>query len=200
MDKYRNSDVENRPEGSGWRFKIFEIIFGHHTPAGLAFDLTLLFAIGFNVILVCLETVPSIEDRLKVDAEFRNWFLVAEVFFTLLFALEYAVRIWCVRNPWKYVFSFFGIVDLLAVLPSLIALVWFFSVVFGSADDIGTATGSYSVIRSLRLLRVFRLIRVGKLENESSELAGAIWKARVKVFVFVPVFEQLFVGRQLRKL
>lgn len=187
MPEKKLVEVENSPDGSGIRFKVFEIIFGHHTPAGLAFDLTLLVAISVNVILVCLETVPEIKDSMQSDASVFNWFLIAEVFFTLLFAFEYGIRVWCVKNPWKYVFSFFGVVDVLAVVPSLIGLILVFTFEFGSGNQLDTATGSYTVIRSLRLLRVFRLIRIGKLENESSELASAVWRARVKVFVFVLV-------------
>ena len=178
-------DLQNRPAGDGLRYRTFEVIFGHHTFAGLAFDLTLLLAIVVSVVIVCLETVPSFQNQIE-DGNAQNWFLAAEVGFTLLFAFEYGLRVWCVFNPWKYVFSFFGMVDLLAVLPSLVGLLLFFCGLVGTDQVVGAA-GSYTVIRSLRLLRVFRLMRIGRLEKESSELAGAVWKARSKVVVFVLV-------------
>lgn len=186
-------EKENCPRGNGWRHKTFEIIFGHHTPAGLAFDLFLLVAILISVIIVCVETLPQFQitadmsaaERQAIQA-YQKWFLFSEVAFTVLFTVEYGLRVWCVENPWKYVFSFFGMVDLLAVIPSLIGLVLYFSGAIDTKEVVGAA-GSYTVIRSLRLLRVFRLIRIGKWEKESSELAGAIWKARSKVIVFILV-------------
>lgn len=186
-------ELENCPENRGWRYKTFEIIFGHHTPAGLGFDIGLLLAIVASVIIVCAETLPEFQITADTSAQakerirvFQQWFLTAEVIFTLLFAIEYGLRIWCVQTPWKYIASFFGVVDLLAVLPSLIGIFFYFSGLIDTDEVVGAA-GSYTVIRSLRLLRVFRLIRIGRLENESGELAGAVWKARAKVVVFILV-------------
>ena len=170
-------ELENQPDGKGWRFKTHEIIFGHHTFAGYWFDLALLLAISVSIIVICVETVPEFQNA-------KEWFIFAEVAFTILFAIEYGLRIWCVKNPLEYAFSFFGIVDLLAIIPSVIGLSLFFFHVI-STNEIASGTGSYAVIRSLRLLRVFRLMRIGKLEKESSELATAVWKARAKVVVFL---------------
>ncbi|MEC9091212.1 MAG: ion transporter [Planctomycetota bacterium] len=184
-------DLENRPPGTGWRYKTFEVVFGHQTRAGLGFDLCLLIAIICSVVIVSVETLPQFQLREGIEIEgaqeirlLQRWFLFAEVGFTLLFTIEYGLRIWCVGNPWKYIFSFYGMVDLLAVLPSLIGLLLYLSGLLGT-NEVSGAAGSYTVIRSLRLLRIFRLMRIGKLERESGELAGAIWKARSKIIVFV---------------
>jgi len=180
-----NSDRENRPTGNRLKTKVFDIIFGHDTPAGLGFDLTLLVFILLSVAVVCIETLPDLKT-------YVTWFLIAELAFTAVFTLEYLTRLWCVQRPSDYAFSFFGIVDLMAILPSLLAAVWFLMGNFASenffeefAKDFVFGNASYAVIRSLRLLRVFRLLRVGKLERESGELAGAIWKARSNVVVFL---------------
>ena len=168
---------ENRPPLPGLRQTIFDVIFGHQTAAGLTFDLFLLAAILCSVVVVCLETVSEF-------GNFQRSFLYAEIGFTLLFAAEYLCRIWCVRRASRYALSFFGIVDLLSVLPSLIGL-GMFTLGWFPVDVIVSGTGSYAVIRSLRLLRVFRLLRIGKLEKESMELAQAVWNARSKVVVFL---------------
>ena len=168
---------DNRPSTAGLRQWIFDIIFGHHTFLGLSFDLSLLAAIICSVIVVCLETVEEF-------GNYQRFFLTAEIAFTILFGVEYLVRIWCVERAWRYVFSFFGLVDLLSVLPSLVGLTMM-SLGWFTVDQIVAGTGSYAVIRSLRLLRVFRLMRIGKLEIESAELAQAVWKARSKVVVFL---------------
>lgn len=172
-----------------WRAKTHEIIFGHQTRAGWIFDIWLLIAIVISVMLASMETLPNVQKRLATDPGLRYWFFGAEVVLTLMFAVEYALRVWCVEDWRKYVFSFFGIVDLLAVLPTLIGITWYS---ISAAPETGelsdlSATGSYTIIRSLRLLRIFRLIRIGRLEEESIELAGAVWKARTKVVVFLLV-------------
>ena len=171
------TEIENQPDGNGWRFKTHQIIFGHSTFAGYWFDIGLLFAISASIFVICVETVPEFRGA-------KELFIFAEVAFTIFFAIEYGLRIWCVKRPFKYACSFFGIVDLLAIIPSVIGLLLFLFHVI-STNEIANGTGSYAVIRSLRLLRVFRLMRIGRLEKESSELASAVWKARAKVVVFL---------------
>lgn len=150
------------------RERLFRIIFEADTPAGKAFDVVLLAAILLSVITVMLETVPEVHQR------WNRWLVVAEWVFTLLFTLEYALRLYCVRERRRYVFSFFGIVDLLSILPAYVGLFW-----------VGRGVESLLTIRALRLLRVFRILKLVHLLGEATELWAALWLARGKVLVFL---------------
>jgi voltage-gated potassium channel len=158
----KNSDNQSLKD------KIHEIVFGAHTPAGLAFDITLLIAIVLSVISNSLETVKEGSDQWHLMLMIAKWV------FTGLFTVEYAVRIYCVRKPWKYIFSFWGIIDLLAILPDYLLAI------FGG-------TASFSAIRSLRLLRVFRILNLSWFQQEGEDLGNAIWRARGKIIVFLMV-------------
>src|SRR5215469_7470592 len=122
---------------AAWRDKWSQVIFGNDTPAGRAFDVVLLTIILLSVLTVILETVPPIRET------HGFYFRVAEWIFTSLFTIEYAARLVSAKNAKSYATSFFGIVDLLAVAPVYLSLL------FGMGH-------SLSVVRSLRLLRVFR--------------------------------------------
>ncbi len=159
--------VNHRPEPPTWREKLFDIIFEADTFAGKLFDILLLIAILTSVFVVMLESVESIAKNYGV-------FLIgAEWFFTMLFTLEYVVRIICTRRPLRYIFSFYGIVDLLAILPTYVALIG------------GSAGQRLAVIRALRLLRTFRILKLTNMLSEASALRHAIWAARSKVIVFL---------------
>ena len=137
------SDLNNlHPESKlqSVREKIHEIIFEADTFWGAFFDISLLIAIIISVIITCLATVPEYADQ--------DWINVASMGFTVLFTVEYLLRIYCVKKPKNYIFSFWGIIDLLSVLPD------YFLICFG------TNTRAFSVIRSLRLLRVFRIFKL----------------------------------------
>lgn len=149
-----------------WREKIHEVIFGADTFWGLAFDLTLLVVILLSVTCICLETVRGLPEYLY-DA-----FYVIEWVITFLFTIEYFLRIICVRRPFRYVFSFFGIIDLLSTVPSYVAYV-------------GFGVSFFAILRALRLLRVFRLLRLTWLTNEAEALKSAVWKSRAKIVVFL---------------
>jgi voltage-gated potassium channel len=151
-----------------FRDKIHEIIFGADTPAGIWFDVALLIAILISVVCVCLGTVESINEQ------WSNAFLRIEWMLTFLFTIEYIVRLYCVRKPLKYATSFFGMVDLLAVLPSYLPL--FFP-----------GYHTFAVVRALRLLRVFRILKMGWFVHESDDLARAVYQARAKIVVFAGV-------------
>jgi len=142
------------------------IIFEADTPAGKAFDVALLCAIILSVIAVMLESVASI--ALAFGYELR----LAEWIFTLLFTVEYALRIFCVERPSRYARSFFGIVDLLAILPSYLSLV-----IPGSQ--------SLLVIRALRLLRIFRVFKLARFLREANVLLTALRSSSRKVVVFL---------------
>lgn len=157
------------------RDRIHEIIFGAHTPAGLTFDIMLLVAIIASVVVISLETVGVLRVRWHNQLVMLHWG------FTILFTIEYLLRLFCVRKPWKYATSTWGIIDLLAVLPDYVLLLLGFA-------GIKTINSSvFSVIRSLRLLRVFRILNLSWFQNEAEDLGGAVWRARGKIVVFLMV-------------
>ncbi|MCH7798258.1 MAG: ion transporter [Planctomycetes bacterium] len=149
-----------------WRERLHEIIFEADTPAGKAFDVALLVAILLSVISVSLETVESI------DVRYHGLLLTAEWIFTGLFTVEYVLRLLCTRRPHRYALSFFGVIDLLAVLPTWLSLFM-------------PGAHHLMVIRALRLLRVFRIFKLGRYLTEASALRQAIWASRRKIIVFV---------------
>ncbi len=162
------SDAENnadRPR-SGFRRKMYEVIFGHETPSGKYFDITLLLAIVLSVFAVMLESVESISNV------HHDTLRVVEWVFTVVFTLEYLCRIYCSENPKRYMRSFFGIVDLLAIVPTYLSLV-----LVGSQYFI--------VIRALRILRMFRILKMTRFIGESDVLLDALIASRHKITVFV---------------
>ena len=142
------------------------VIFEADTPAGKAFDIALLCAIVVSVVTVMLESVASIALRNGHALRLAEWI------FTLLFTIEYGLRLFCVDQPRRYARSFFGIVDLLAILPSYLSLV-----IPGSQ--------SLLVIRALRLLRIFRIFKLARFLRESNVLLGALRSGSRKVVVFL---------------
>ncbi len=149
-----------------WRQRIHEVIFEADTPTGLVFDIALLCAIMLSVASVCLESVEAI------DAEYHTLLASAEWGFTILFTIEYVLRLICVRQPHRYALSFFGIVDLMAVIPTYLSLL------LPGAQHL-------LVIRALRLLRVFRILKLGRYLSEAGALRRAVWASRAKVIVFL---------------
>ncbi|MGH0038355.1 MAG: ion transporter [Myxococcota bacterium] len=149
-----------------WRQRLWVIIFEADTPAGKAFDVALLVAILVSVGAVLLESVAWV--RMRFGGAIR----AAEWFFTVLFTVEYAVRLACVRRPVRYATSFFGIIDLLAILPSYVSLLW-------------PGSQSLLTIRALRLLRVFRVFKLARFLGEANMLTDALTASRHKVGVFL---------------
>ncbi len=153
-------------ESSSWRAKLYEIIYEADTPLGKGFDLLLLIFILLSVLLVALESVTWI------DAQYHDQLNVAEWGITVLFSIEYLLRIICVKKPRSYIFSFYGIIDLLSTLPKYISL--FF-----------VGTQSLIALRALRLLRVFRILKLTRYIGESNTLMLALRKSRPKILVFM---------------
>jgi voltage-gated potassium channel len=151
---------------TGWRARWFHIIFGHDDAPGRLFDLILIVAILSSIIVTMLDTVQDLHAR------FAHLFYVLEWVFTVAFTLEYAMRLSVVAQPRRYAFSFFGIVDLLAVLPTYVSLV---------------VTGSQYllVIRAVRILRIFRVLKMTRYVGEADLLWGTLVKARRKIFIFI---------------
>lgn len=148
------------------RKRLFVVIFEADTPAGKAFDVGLLIAILASIIVVMIETLP------EVGLAYAGAFFVAEWVFTALFTIEYILRMVCVERPSRYVFSFFGVVDLLALLPTYLSLL---------------LPGSQSLvaIRSLRLMRIFRIFKLGRYLKEAELLRQILRESRAKIVVFL---------------
>jgi len=166
-----SSKPNDKHQRRSWRERWHEIIFEADTPAGKLFDVVLLIAILLSVLVVMCESVDSVRH------EHRGLLRGSEWFFTILFTIEYAMRIACTRNPIRYIFSFYGLVDLLAILPTYLLVLVSFE---GGAHRLG-------VIRALRLLRAFRIFKLAHMLSEAKALREAIWAARAKVAVFLSV-------------
>lgn len=142
------------------------VIFGTDTPAGRHFDLLLILAIMISVLAVVLESIESVSNHYAGPLHVVEWL------FTFLFTIEYLVRLYCSPNPKAYAGSFFGIVDLLAVLPSYISLV------VPSANIL-------LIIRLLRVLRIFRILKLLQYIGEANVLWRSLFKARRKILIFL---------------
>jgi len=153
-------------EFSPTRERIHEIIFEADTPAGKAFDVVLLILIILSVVAVMLESTDSVAARSGRELRVFEWIV------TILFTVEYLLRLYCVRRPARYARSFFGLVDLLAILPT------YLSVIIPGAQ-------SLIVIRALRLLRVFRVLKLAHFVGEASELVAALRASARKIIVFL---------------
>src|SRR5690606_11709120 len=158
------------PTGSSrrqrFRQRLYEIIFEADTPTGRLFDIVLLVSIVISVLAVMLESVTAIR------AQYAGWLIGIEWFFTVLFTLEYLARLYTVQRKRVYATSFLGIVDLLSILPTYLAL--FF-----------TGAQSLMVIRSIRLLRIFRILKLPRFIGESQSLVSALKSSRHKIIVFL---------------
>ncbi len=151
---------------SNFRHRLHEIIFEADTPGGKLFDVALILCILLSVIVVMLDSVASIQ------RSYGALFYLLEWVFTLLFTIEYLLRLSCIGRPLKYALSFYGIVDLLSILPTYIGLF--------------LVSGKYLlVIRILRLLRVFRVLKLAQYVGESNNLQRALWASRRKISVFL---------------
>lgn len=155
------------PVVAPWRDRLHEIIFEADTRAGKAFDVSLIAAILLSVLVVVLSTMPSADEEPA-----RGVYLALEWVFTVLFTIEYLVRIVVVRRPLRYVFSFYGIIDLLSILPAFIGLV-----VPGGERLL--------VVRTLRLLRIFRVFKLARYLTEAAALKEALLVSRHKIAVFL---------------
>ncbi len=149
-----------------WRERLHEIIYEADTQAGKRFDVILLWLILFSIALVMLESVK------ELDAKYHTFFNVSEWVITILFTIEYIARIISVKEPSKYIFSFYGIIDLLSTIPKYISLI------FGGAHAL-------VALRALRLLRVFRILKLVRFIGESEKLAKALKASRHKILVFI---------------
>ncbi len=149
-----------------WRTRLHEVIFEADTAEGKAFDIALLLAIVLSVVAVLLESVAELRARWGLELRAVEWF------FTLLFTVEYLLRLLSVGRPLRYALSFFGLVDFLAIVPT------YLSVILPGAQ-------SLIVIRALRLLRVFRVLKLVHFVGEARMLRAALRASMRKIVVFL---------------
>ncbi len=149
-----------------WRESLNSIIFGAETPMAKAFDVVLIISILCSVTAVMLGSVTSLQ------VKYAQLFFYIEWFFTLLFTLEYSLRLICVRKPWLYCRSFFGIVDFLSIIPTYLSFL---------LPNIKYVL----VIRVFRLLRVFRILKLSEYLGEAQILLSALSQSRHKILVFL---------------
>jgi len=146
--------------------RIYNIMFKADTKSGLAFDILLLVFILLSVLLVMLESVDG------MNAKYGEYFDIAEWVITIMFSIEYLLRIFVSKKPLKYIFSGLGIIDLLSILPKYLAFVF-------------VGSNALIAIRALRLLRVFRLLKLARYVGESNKLVNALKASRIKISVFL---------------
>jgi voltage-gated potassium channel len=171
MKKEKRSLLENplNNEGStlsAWREALHTIIFGSETRLGKAFDVVLIVSIMISITAVMMSSVESFQRQHQQALYYIEWT------FTLLFTVEYLLRLICVRKPWLYFRSFFGLVDLLSILPTYLSL--FFP-----------GTEYMMIIRVFRLLRVFRVFKLSEYMGEAQILVSALVTSSRKIMVFL---------------
>jgi len=145
---------------------IHEIIFEADTPSGKFFDISLMIMIFASVLVVMLESVGELQ------AKYHQIFKILEWIFTIFFTIEYGLRLYCVYNPLKYAKSFYGIVDLLSILPTYLSLLI-------------TGTHTLMIIRALRLFRIFRIFKLAHFLKEGHLIVQALKASRAKITVFL---------------
>ncbi|HET8855497.1 MAG TPA: ion transporter, partial [Salinimicrobium sp.] len=139
---------------SKWKEKLHEVIYEADTPAGKAFDISLLFVILLSIALIMLESIDSFRERFPDFIYFAEWFI------TIAFTIEYILRIISIKRPSKFIFSFYGIIDLLSTIPT------YLTIIFGGHN-------LFFGLRAFRLLRVFRILKMTKYVRESNQLYNA---------------------------
>ena len=167
ITRQRERDTHLAPATrEGWRRRGFDIVFGTDTRAGRLFDLVLMLAIVASVLVTMLDSVTALHAR------FGTLLRAAEWLFTGVFAVEYVLRLAVLARPLRYARSFYGLIDLFAILPSLASLV-----LTGTEQLIG--------IRALRILRVFRVLKLVRYVGAAEQMSEALIRSRRKIFVFI---------------
>ncbi|GMN04925.1 ion transporter [Croceitalea sp. MTPC5] len=160
--------MEKEEVHSGWKHRLHEIIYEADTPLGKLFDVCLFILIILSVILVMLESVK------EVDVKYHRLLLILEWVVTVFFTIEYFARIISIKKPWKYVFSFYGIIDFISTIPL------YLSYIFAGSQVL-------LAVRAFRLLRIFRILKLVKFLGEASQLKSALKASRAKIAVFIYV-------------
>lgn len=154
------------PQKSNWRSKLHEIIYEADTPVGKIFDIVLLGLILLSVIFVMMESVSWI------DVEYHQLLYMGEWVITIFFTLEYIARVVTVKKPFSYIFSFYGIIDLLSTIPLYLSFIL-------------VGSNYLLTVRALRLLRIFRILKITRYVGESNKLSRALLHSRAKILIFL---------------
>ena len=149
-----------------WRLRLYQVIYQANTPAGKLFDVALILFILLSIVLAMLDTVAIYHQR------YGSYFSRAEWFFTLIFSVEYLLRLISIQRPLKYVFSFYGIVDFLAIAPTYLS--FFFP-----------GMESFLFVRILRILRIFRVLKLARYTRQANTLWSALAAGKIKIIVFL---------------
>lgn len=155
--------TENKPY---WKLKIHEIIYEADTKEGRLFDVILLLAIIASIVLVMLESIEIFDNK------YHNFLNISEWIITILFSIEYILRIISIKKPWKYIFSFYGIIDFLSTIPKYLSFIF-------------VGSHHFAALRALRLLRVFRILKLARYIGASNNLKLALKASRAKIAVFL---------------
>lgn len=157
--------------------KLYAIIFQSNTKAGKLFDIYLIIAILFSVLLVILDSVPFIHQKMGITLQ------ITEFIITILFTVEYILRIYCLNKPWKYIVSFYGIIDFLSILPTLLIFI------IPGVQTLG-------IIRILRVLRIFRILQLNKFLTEAAFLINVLKHSFYKILIFMlfAFFSSILIG------
>jgi voltage-gated potassium channel len=158
--------MDRHPDRKDMRDAIYEVIFKTDTPAGKWFDVLLILSILASVVVVMADSVGT------VRISHGRLFMAAEWFFTILFSIEYILRLISARRPLKYATSFYGVVDFIAIIPTYLSLIF-------------PATKYFAVVRTLRILRVFRVLKLIQYLKEANLLMKALASSRRKITVFL---------------
>ena len=158
--------MKSNSTSQNWQEKLHEIIYEADTKAGKLFDVVLLWLIIASIALVMLESVRD------YDENYHQLFNISEWIITILFTIEYILRIISVNKPKKYIFSFYGVIDLLSTAPKYLSLI------FGGGHYL-------AAIRALRLLRVFRILKLARYVGATDNLSKALKASRYRIMVFI---------------
>lgn len=169
--------MENSSKKTSWKDRLHDIIYEADTKEGKLFDVILLIAIIASIILVMLESVESF------DTKYHDFLNISEWIITILFSIEYILRIITIKKPLKYVFSFFGIIDFLSTVPKYLSFIM-------------VGSHHFVALRALRLLRVFRILKLARYTGASEKLLLAMKasKAKISVFLFFVVIVCIILG------
>lgn len=172
--------MEVKNDGMISKKETYEIIFKHDTKNGRLFDIVLLWLILINVLIVIIESTPQIQK------DYFEYFYFFEWLFTIIFTVEYTLRIWSSPKSLKYVFSMWGIIDLLSILPTYLALIFI-------------GTHYLILVRIFRLLRVFRILRLVQFNREAQFMLQSLQKSafRIGVFLITVVFITVILGTMM---
>lgn len=172
-----DAEYDNEPDNPGWRQRVYHVIFKSDTRKGKVFDIILVLFILTNIGILLLESISGISTK------YGHLFKILDRIYLVFFTLEVLLRIICVKWPWRYIFSFYGLIDMLSIVPSYL-------------EHFFPETHVLMIIRAFRLLRVFRIFKLVKFLNESKRLLFAMIRSlrKILIFLFFVLLLTIFLG------